>query len=797
MTTYYANSGAANGGNGLSLGAAFNSIDTALAALVSGDLLLVTPGSVFIPTPNAVRTVPAGLGVGTETRILKNGTGVKPIILDTTTSTAIAFKITDPQHIIIEDMQVFGGAYHTQIAPPGTSFASQNVRLRRLRGERQNGYGILVQTIATATTGLDDIEIWDSTMYQSYYAGFHVLGNCAGNKVGTVPRTYGVKHYRCVADNVGGGWPTGGPSSGGHGFTNFPNRDWIAFNAISLVSGTIYQFTIPAGRSNVWRCAMAANATNVGQYGWLTENTSTPTTPGVGEYGQIAGILYLNWGTNTIPGSGTATIYAYAWGTSGGCYYEECEAKNTVDFSSNQSEGHGMAADDYRSNNTYVRCYSHDNDGYGFSWHRGEGNEAFYCVVSGNNRKGSWSDWAVMVGSNHRIHHPTFRNSAFPSLPQLNLANAQLAVFANPLFDGTSSNPIGGTNTGATSTAFGIVNDNTASVGLTSGQLALSTIITGVTGHDCIRVGQPKFIGATHEPFGNSNSRYHGIWLPEYDRVNTWEAARPSEFAAYRRSYNTGIDGKEFQRVGRSTGAVQTRKPFRPPAAIKRALKFDVNRASGTLQFNASAFNWAAATGLSVEMWVLCGHHVGVAGATAIWLGSGTPTGNTRHITLYNQPSSEWRFTMRPTNNGSPERLALLQGMEQKHNAGYFWQHIIVSMNIATQTCRFSSNGFVMAAGWGNQVAANDSLPSMDQITLGGNTNAASNPGQVACLRMWSRALSDTEMAGLYAAGSIADTTGLQVELLMPSGSEATNTGLLGGSAAAVGTPLYTPVVQV
>ena len=86
-------------------------------------------------------------------------------------------------------------------------------------------------------------------MYQSYFAGFHVLGNCAGNKVGVSPRTYGVKHYRCLADNVGGDWPAGGPSSGGHGFTNFPNKDTILRNSITLVSGTTYQMTIPAGRS--------------------------------------------------------------------------------------------------------------------------------------------------------------------------------------------------------------------------------------------------------------------------------------------------------------------------------------------------------------------------------------------------------------------------------------------------------------------------------------------------------------------------------------------------------------------
>ena len=794
MPTYYANSAATAGGNGLSLAAAFNSIDTALAALASGDLLLLSPGSVFIPTPNAVRTIPAGLGVGTETRILKNGLGANPIILDTSASTAIAFKIVDPQHILIEDMTVVGGAYMVQLAPTAATFTSQNVRMRRLRGERQSAYGVLLQTIATATTGLDDIEIWDSTMYQSYFAGFHVFGNCAGNKVGVSPRTYGVKHYRCLADNVGGDWPAGGPSSGGHGFTNFPNKDTILRNSITLVSGTTYQMTIPAGRSNVWRVAMHANVSNVGLYGWLTENTSTPTTPAVGEYGQSAGVLYCNWATNTLPGSGSDPIFGYAWGTSGGCYYEECIARNTVDFSSNGAEGHGMAADDFRSNNTYVRCYSHDNDGYGFSWHRGEGNEAFYCVVSGNNRKGSWSDFSVIVGDNNHIHHQTFRNAPSAAAVQLNLVGARLAVFANPLFDGSSSNPIGGFNTGTTSTPFGITNDATASVGLTSGQTALSSIITGVTGHDCIRVGRPAFVPGGHEPVGNSNSRYHGIWLPAYDRINSWEAARPTEFPAFRRNYNIGIDGKEFARVGRSTGAAQTRKPFRPPAAIKRALKLDLNRASGTLQFNASAAAWSGSTGLTVEMWLLCGHHVGVSGATMVWLGSGTPTGNTRHISLYNQPSSEWRFTMRPTNNASPERLALLQGMEQKHTAGYFWQHVAVSMNITARTCRFASNGFVMAAAWGNQVAADDLLPNMDSIILGGHTNATSNPGKIAALRIWNRALTDAEMVSLYAAGTISDRSNLQIEMLFPSGAEATNSGLLGGSAVAVGAPVFEAV---
>lgn len=794
MAIYYANSGAAAGGNG-TIGAPFRTIEAAMGALAAGDTLYLTAGSVFTPAPHGVRAVPAGSGPGSETKILKLGSGPNPIILDTEQSTAIAFHITNPQHIWIEDVQVFGGAYAVQIAPPGNSFTSANVRLRRLRGERQNAYGMLFQTASTSTSGLDDIEVWDCTMWQAYFASFHVVGNVVGNKVGVSPRTYGVKYYRCVSDNAGGNWPPGGPSSGSHGFTNFPHRDFITTASISLVTGTIYQFTIPAGRSNVWRVAMAALAVNVGQYSWLNENVATPTTPAPGEYGQSGGILYLNWGTNTIPGSGSSIIYAYAWGLSGGCYYEECVARNTVDFSSNQAEGHGIAADDYRSNNTYVRCLSVDNDGYGFSWHRGEGNEAFYCVSQANNRKGSWSDWAVMGGSGHRIHHPTFRDARFPALPQLNLANAQLAVFANPLFDGSSTNPIGGSNAGATSTPFGIVNDSTASVGLTSGDRALSSILTGITGHDTIRVGRVGFLGAGHEPRGTTNARFHGIWLPEYDRVNSWEAARPTEFAAFRRNYNIGIDGKEFQRVGRGTGAAQPRQPFRPPTPIKRALKFDLNRASGSLQINASAVNWAAAAGLTVEMWMLCGPHPGVAGATLIWLGSGTPTGgNTRHLSIFNQPSSEWRLTVRPSNNGAPERIAQLQGMEQRHNAGFFWQHLVVALNVTARTCRFSSNGYVMAAAWAAQVAADDLLQSMDQLTLGGHTSASSQAGQIACLRMWDRVLSDAEMIGLYSAGTIADRSNLQIEMLFPQGAEATNSGLLGGSATPAGTSQFVAV---
>ena len=797
MSIYHINPTAAAGGDGTST----RPLRELPQSLAAGDVLRL-PRGLVVPVQPRTFEVPAGIGVGLETTVeawdVGAGSAAPVLLAGTTDITSVFFNILDPRHIKISDVTCVGAAYAFKVTPTGASFSSQNVTFRRVRGERQYAYGMLFSTDALATSGLDGIEVWDSVMYEAQQAGFHIYGAIAGNIAGTVPRTYGVKYFRSHALYCGRGWPAGGFSSGAHGFSNIPYRDTIKRDQLTNVAGNVFSFAQPVGVVNIWRFANApVIANNIGLYAQLSQNTLTPTTPGPGEWGVSGSTYYLNWNTPTLPGTGSDPIFGYAWGLSGGAYYEECSAIGSIDLSSNNAEGHGMAADDYRSNCTYVRCLMKDNEGYGFSSHRGERNEWFYCVFDHNNLKLSWADFTLTSGVGHRMHHCSFVNSASPSLPQLNFNACQFDEFANILFDGSTANCLGGSANGLTASPFGVV-DNAALIrGIATGQKSSSIIITTVTGHDFIRANVTKFIGKGYEPVRNSAVSSHGTKIDAvYDRKNAWEAGRPQDFVQFRNPYNIGFDGREMSSIGRSIGAVQSFRKFTPPAKISRRLSWAMNKAGGTLRIDASSVNWAAAGKLSLEIWWLRGpHNSPNANAANVIIGSGVPTGgNTRHLTLYDRSDIEPRFFVRPTNNASPERSAQLQGMEVRHLPYQHWTHVIVCLDVAAQTVRFFTNGMGLSAGWVAQVAADDALPNMDQITLGGNTDAEAISNGLGNFRMWNRVLTDLEAAELYATGTIANRANLQYEFLFPTGSELVNTGLAGGSAVAVGVPTFLPM---
>lgn len=146
------------------------------------------------------------------------------------------------------------------------------------------------------------------------------------------------------------------------------------------VSGTIY--TVPT--TSVFDSFTFVPTIDVvylnlaGQMLWLRQNTSTPTTPGVGEYGfdAAAQLLYLN--ANRVL---SADLLTAVPSTTKGVRYFHCLAEGNV---GDGAEGHGFALDDWTSHNAIIQCTSGNNGGCGVSINRGGFNRVLDCSVYGN-----------------------------------------------------------------------------------------------------------------------------------------------------------------------------------------------------------------------------------------------------------------------------------------------------------------------------------------------------------------------------------------------------------------------------
>jgi len=219
---------------------------------------------------------------------------------------------------------------------------------------------------------------------------------------------------------------------GGHGFS-------AKYRVTDATSG----WTSP-GANKIWQRNLAAYEpdvyyvkTSVTAYKRLAKNTSTPTTPTAGQFGVSAGILYINVDSTSDPGTQAVN---YAWGRCYNLMVEDCESwGNISDPRAQYLEGHGFAADAYTDDTVFRRCYSHNNQGAGFSLNLGDRNVVESSIAEGNGVS------AVSAASceNVVIKHNTLQFNNKGASPYngeiVFFPNAKNGVIKNNLLKGTTS----------------------------------------------------------------------------------------------------------------------------------------------------------------------------------------------------------------------------------------------------------------------------------------------------------------------------------------------------------------------
>lgn len=185
-----------------------------------------------------------------------------------------------------------------------------------------------------------------------------VAYNCGKHGYDTRWRVTNVQHTRALAFN-------NGLTSTGHGFSIHPlfaefigTTGWTDVDGAG--AGTVYS-RARTSTSDAERLFINSTDNVI-----LTKNTSTPTTPGSGEWGVDATTLYVNIGA-ALTGK-TLLMKRHPHGP---FIYTQCVSRNNVD-SQAAAEGHGFSADDLSGPAYYFGSFAYDNAGDGFKTLRGE-----------------------------------------------------------------------------------------------------------------------------------------------------------------------------------------------------------------------------------------------------------------------------------------------------------------------------------------------------------------------------------------------------------------------------------------
>lgn len=249
---------------------------------------------------------------------------------------------------------------------------------------------------------------------------------------------------------------------GGHGFS-------AKYRVTDATGG----WTSP-GANKIWQRALAAYEpdvyyvkTSVTAYKRLTKNTSTPTTPTAGQFGVSAGVLYINVDSTSNP-SGQAVNYA--WGRCYNIIVEDCEAwGNISDPAAAFQEGHGFAADAYTDDTVFRRCYSHHNQGAGFSLNLGDYTTVESCIAHDN----GVSAVSAAACTGVTVKHNTFFDNNQGASPY----NGEIVFFPNAKNGVISNNSM----QGSTVRALDLDATCTGFSGVTNAAYGYSTIESGST----------------------------------------------------------------------------------------------------------------------------------------------------------------------------------------------------------------------------------------------------------------------------------------------------------------------------
>lgn len=254
--------------------------------------------------------------------------------------------------------------------------ASQNITVNNCRASNFNYVGFFAQNVGGNDSNnplLINIVFNDCYAYQNRQHNYHMRG-CVGA---------GCAYNRCISDGAGRSWEPVSQSFGAHGFSSHPNRFSTAAGSWTLVSGTTYKLTNTLAQyvNKIYFTAVTPSggdtpASNV--YHITTKNVATPTTPAQGEFGISGNDIYVNsdWTTYTPD----VMVSVVPISPFAGITYTDCIAFDTRDVSTTLGEGHGFDADDTSNDNTYIRCVSYSNEGYGFMSNQGDNTTHIGCV---------------------------------------------------------------------------------------------------------------------------------------------------------------------------------------------------------------------------------------------------------------------------------------------------------------------------------------------------------------------------------------------------------------------------------
>lgn len=182
----------------------------------------------------------------------------------------------------------------------------------------------------------------------------------------------------------------------GHGASNFAHRTTYTNTGWSNPGGTVYSraLTAPGGTTGTPNNAYQV-VYNKSPYWNLTKNNSTPTTPGLGEFGYDSGNLYINVGEAPAVGREVKVSVEEAKQI----YYINCKALDTFKVS---AEGSGFQADDF-AEVTYQGCISQNNAGSGFFFNLGRFSKAIGCVALNNLNAGFHTSAAPSINLDNNL----------------------------------------------------------------------------------------------------------------------------------------------------------------------------------------------------------------------------------------------------------------------------------------------------------------------------------------------------------------------------------------------------------
>lgn len=359
---------------------------------VAGDEVSVKRGSAQTIT-GALKTIRGGSGDSTAGRIRYTaygeaqvpyaswlyGTGASNIILNAAGQSFLSFSD------LMFDMTGTDARFPINFAASGANDCS-NHRVSRCKFRGSNspsssiGNGLTLAPAAGATGKMENYAIEDSEFYENSGHGLIIIG----------ARNVAVRRSR--AHHNGDRDPTGG-----HGFSARMLYT-LATTGWSLTATTVYQRTLTGAELDVYYVR-----SNVGAYPRMSRKIGTQSTPALGEFGVVGGILYVNVGVD--PSSQALT---YAWGRCYEILFDTCESDhNYFNPLTPFHEGHGFVFDDFSDDSMFLNCNSHDNQGAGYSLNRGARNKIKGSIAANN--------WQAAVIMNPQLstdlQHNTFTSN--------------------------------------------------------------------------------------------------------------------------------------------------------------------------------------------------------------------------------------------------------------------------------------------------------------------------------------------------------------------------------------------------